>query len=440
LSDNAFDIVDRPEAVARPRASSRSGLSVSLVALVIALFGISGGVLWPLGINYEGVTGSAASKIHPFTYLTILIFGWTLLGSGHIVDFCIRTVQRTPASLLLIVSGLALFCQIVTRDGAGMAGAVDTYIGPALLVMLLGWANEGEMRKVEITLHVLMTINALLALFEFVTDSRLFPYRFDGELFPTDARSTALQGHPLTGAIVTACYVLALLNGGRLLASRFRIPMIVLQLCALVTFGGRSAIVVTLLLGLFYLISRGTDLFRGTKISLLGAAALALSVSLVPMIVDPPLSAGGFFDLLIGRFYSDGGSANARLEMFDLLSQIPLRALVFGPDLSLIEGLRRVSGLEWGIENPVVKTILYQGLLMATLLTTAVVLFISEVAGRCERGAWLPVLGFSILLMTAETIGGKTTLLAKLAVIVLTMYRPWSFAPSLMALRGRERR
>jgi hypothetical protein len=35
------------------------------------------------------------------------------------------------------------------------------------------------------------------------------------------------------------------------------------------------------------------------------------------------------------------------------------------------------------------------------------------------------MLAFSILLMTAETIGGKTTLLAKFAVILLTMYRPW---------------
>ena len=127
--------------------------------------------------------------------------------------------------------------------------------------------------------------------------------------------------------------------------------------------------------------------------------------------------------MLIGRFYSDGGSANARLEMFDLLSQIPLRELVVGPDLSLIDGLRRVSGLEWGIENPVVKTILYHGLFVTTLLATAVVLFLYEIASRCQHGVWLPIVGFSILLMTAETIGGKTTLLAKFAVIALTMYR-----------------
>ena len=428
LPENVFAKVDRPTHALT--SAARSELSFSLILLVVLLFAISGGVLWPLGINYEGITGSAASKIHPFTYLTVFVFGWQLLSSGHIIDFSLRTVKRTPASLLLIIAGAALFCEIVARHGAGMAGAIDTYLGPGLLVMMLGSADETEMRKVETTLHVLMAINALIALIEFATDSRLFPYRFDGELFPTDTRSTALQGHPLTDALVTACYLLALLTGGRSLPSRLKAPMIFLQLSALVTFGGRSAIIVSLLLGGVYLIARGKDLLRGTHVSLLGAAALVLAISLVPMLVDPPVSAGGFFDSLVGRFYSDGGSANARLEMFDLLSQIPFRDLIVGSDYSFVDGLRRVSGLEWGIENPIVKTILYHGLFIAILLTTAVILFLYEVAGRCHRGVWLPVLAFSILLMTSETIGGKTTLLAKFAVIVLTMYRPRSTALS----------
>ena len=427
MSENVSATIDRPVHGLNSGNTTRSGLSISLILLVVLLFAISGGVLWPLGINYEGITGSAASKIHPFTYLTVLVFGWQLLNSGHVVDSCLRTVKQTPASLLLIAAGVALFCQIVARHGAGMAGAIDTYVGPGLLVMMLGWAGEREMRKVEITLHVLMAINALIALVEFATDSRLFPYRFDGELFPTDTRSTALQGHPLTNALVTACYLLALLTGGRSLPRRWKIPMIGLQLLALVTFGGRSAIVVSLLLGGAYLMARGKHLLRGTRISLLGAAILVLSISLVPMVVDPPFSAGGFFDSLVGRFHSDGGSANARLEMFDLLSQIPFRDLIVGSDFGFVDSLRRLSGLEWGIENPIVKTILYHGLFMTMLLATAVILFLYEVAGRCQSGVWLPVLAFSILLMTAETIGGKTTLLAKFAVIVLAMYRPWSF-------------
>jgi hypothetical protein len=422
-SVSAFDTINHPRATSA-RCPVRSGYSFPLVLVVICLFGVSGGLLWMLGLNYEGITGSAASKIHPFTYLMIIVFGWRILRSGHIVDYCIGTIERTPASVLLIVAGLALFCQIIAHDGAGMAGAIDTYLGPALLVMLLGWASEREMRNVEITLHALMVINALMALIEFAMDYRFFPYRFDGELFEFDTRSTALQGHPLVNATVTACYLLALLNGGRSLPRQLKVPIVGLQFVALVTFGGRSAIVVSLLLTGLYMMTRVKHVLR-RRVSLLGAAAVALLLAAAVVVLVPPLSAGGFFNSLLERFESDGGSANARLEMFDLFAQIPLHELMIGPDLGLINSLRRVSGLEWGIENPVVRTILYQGMFVTLLLIVAVVLFLHEIARRCLRGVWLPMLAFSILLMTAETIGGKTTLLAKFAVILLTMYRPW---------------
>jgi hypothetical protein len=409
----------------------RFGFSLALVVLVVILFTLSGGVLWALGLNYEGLTGSAASKIHPFTYLVIFVVGCYALTARRVLSYFSQTVQRTPAGLLLVVAGMALFGQIVGRNGAGMAGAIDTYLGPGLLLMLLGWANETELRKVEVTLHTVMGINAAIALVEFATDTRFFPYRFDGEFFPSDARSTALQGHPLINAIVTACYVLALLNGGRALPTPLKIPMIGLQLAALVAFGGRSEVVVTLLLGCLFLLMRTRHLIRAPRVSLLGASGVVLLISLAPIAIIPPLSAGGFFDALLSRFASDGGSANARLEMFDLFSQIPLRDLLIGPDLDFVDGLRRVSGLEWGIENPIVKTMLYQGVFTTILLTTAVALFLREAASRCQRGVWLPLLAFSILLMTAETIGGKTTLLAKFIVIALSMYRPRSDPPSL---------
>ena len=423
-SMNTIAIIKKPLGTTSSRHAAPAPFSFSLVLVVVCLFGVSGGLLWELGLNYDGLSGSAASKIHPFTYLIIIVVGLQAIRSGNVVDYCIRTIKRTPASILLIVAGLALFCQIIAHDGAGMAGAIDTYLGPGLLVMLLAWAGEREMRTVEITLHTLMTINALMALIEFAIDYRFFPYRFDGDLFERDFRSTALQGHPLINATVTSCYLLALLNGRPSLPWLLRLLMIGLQFAALVTFGGRTAIVISIVLPLIYLMTRAKHVLRERIVSLPGAAAVVLLFSAIAVVLVPPLSAGGFFNSLLERFNDDGGSANARLEMFDLFAQIPLHDLIIGPNLDLVNSLRRVSGLEWGIENPIVKNILYQGVAVTLLLVVAVVLFLHEIVGRCQRGIWLPMLAFSIFLMTSETIGGKTTLLAKFAVIVLTMYRP----------------
>jgi hypothetical protein len=402
---------------------ARSRASLPIVATVVVLFAASGGLLWDIGINYEGLTGSAASKIHPFTYMVVLLSLWRMLTSGNLVGYGVRAAQVTPASLFLILVTLGLFVHIVVREAPGMAWVVDTFIGPALLLMLLAATDERAMRHAEIALHVLMTINALMGLYEFLAGTLIFPYRFDGEVFPFDARSTALQGHPLSNAAITACYVLALMTGGRSLPKHFKLPLIGLQAAALVVFGGRTAMVVVLVLGGIYGLFAMRRVLQLGRVPLLSAAIAVILFALLPIAVAG-LAGGGFFDSILKRFASDGGSANARIEMFDLFSHLTLGDLIVGPDTDLVDSMRRVNGLEWGIENPIIKTILYQGVFMTVFLTIAVCLFFREIARFCDRGIWLPMIGFVILLNSAEMIGGKTTILAKFVVILLCMYRP----------------
>ncbi|GJD96808.1 VpsF family polysaccharide biosynthesis protein [Methylobacterium iners] len=397
---------------------------LALVVTTIVLFAFSGGVLWHLGLNYDGLSGSAASKIHPSTYLAVFLVGWTVLASGNPVGAVVRTAQARPASLFLLCAGLILAAHIALRSGSGLAGSIDTFVTPALVVMVLASFGSDDLRALEKTLHAVMLVNALLGLAEFASGTLVFPYRFDGAVFPTDTRSAALQGHPLVNAFITSIYLLALLSGGgSLLAPALRFAMIVLQLVALVTFGGRSATVLVLLLGGAYALVAGFRVLRSGRVPLLGAG-LALVIGTVAPIVAVALAVGGFFDQLLERFVSDGGSANARVEMFELFDRIPLRDLMFGPDTALVDSLRRVSGLEWGIENPIVRMALYQGIVLTTLLTIAVVVFVTELVRRSRAGTFLPVLAFAILLNSAESLASKTTMLTKFAVLILVLYRP----------------
>jgi hypothetical protein len=120
----------------------------------------------------------------------------------------------------------------------------------------------------------------------------------------------------------------------------------------------------------------------------------------------------------------DGGSANSRIEMFHIFDDVSFRDLLFGPDPNLIQSQRWQHGLEAGIENPIVFTLLYQGILIAVLMTVAVTAFLFEVARNCVRGVWLPMLAFVILLNSAESLSTKTNMLTKFVVIVLCLYRP----------------
>jgi hypothetical protein len=418
-----------PAAGRAGQANARAGSSIDwltgfgLVGVVALLFAVSGGMLWLIGYNYDGLTGNPATKIHPSTYLLVLVFAWRACTFGNPVGYVVAIADRRPASALLAVMSIVLLVVVIARQRPGMAGMIDTFVAPALLVMMLAEGDEKTFARLRTVIHVVMTANALLALFEFATKTLIFPYRLDGEAFMTDLRSTALQGHPLSNATVTSIYVLALLSGSRSLSMPLRLCLIGLQCAALVAFGGRSAMVLTIVLGGCYMLLQGLRGLSTGRVNLLGAALGLILAALVPVAIAVAASYG-FFDALLERFVSDSGSANARVEMFELFNHLEWRDVIVGPDIDLIESLRRISGLEQGIENPVIRMVLYQGAFFTLLLFVGFALFMHEVARRCDAGIWLLMLGWLILLNTSESLASKTTLMTKFVVIALVLYRP----------------
>ena len=430
----------RPASIGRrfdapPRAGVGPGViaraeAVAFLLWTLALVGVSGGLLWALGLNYDGISGSAPSKIHPATYMAVALFGWVMLRAGNPVIPVAKALTRRPASVLLAVCGVLLLVLIAARGGTGLAGSIDTFVLAGLVPILLMDRDDAMLGRLETVFHLVMLANALLGLYEAVSGQRFFPFRFDGVAFETDARSAALQGHPLANATMTACYILALAKGGGRLPPPLRAGMIALQLVALVTFGGRSATVTTLVLG------SGVGLFalnrtlRSGRIPLAGAACACFALTLVPLAVAA-LAEIGFFDTLLSRFVSDGGSAQARVDMLAIFDAIPLRQLMFGPDLLQVSTLRRIYGLEWGIENSIISDVFYHGVLVTAVLVLAVGLYLTEVARTCRRGVWLPILAFVILVNTFEGLAGKTTMLAKFALMLIVLFPPVRRAPHL---------
>ncbi|TGD99500.1 hypothetical protein EU555_12940 [Methylobacterium nonmethylotrophicum] len=379
-------------------------------------------MLWVVGINYDGLTGSAAQKIHPATYLALLLLGWSLVHAGNPVANLRTAVERRPASVLLGIAGVGLALQISLRGGAGIAGAVDTFLLPALVCLLLLDCDAPTLRRLERTVHAVMTANGLLGLFEFVSGRQVFPYRLDGMLLEYDTRAMSLQGHPLPNATLTACYVIALCAGAGSLSAAARLAVIGLQLAALVTFGGRSGIVITLVLGGGLGLLALARMVRRGRIPLLGVAGAAFALPLLALALAA-LAGSGFFDALLARFANDGGSANARVVVLDLFAALSPREFVFGPDAGVIDTLRRMNGLQMGLENPIVRILLYQGAAMTGLLTVAFALFLWEVGRRCRPGIAMPMVAFVVLVNTYESLGGKTTILAKFVILLIALYR-----------------
>ncbi len=398
-------------------------LKKATVAGAVLLMAVSGGLLWDLGYNYDGLLGSPLTKIHPFTYFIFAALAWRALQSGDPLAYVQTALARRPAaSWLLVVSGFLVVVTIL-RGGPGMAGFIDTFAGPAALALLIDEFDETDLKPLRLTLHVVMTVNAAMALFEFATRHLIFPYRLDGVAHLEDTRSTALQGHPLINAALTAVYVLSLMAGAKSLPGWLRAGLIALQCAALVVFGGRTAIVVTLALTpLFVLYNLFATLRRG-RVSLLGAAAAAAGAPLVALAVMGVV-ASGLADPLLMRFVDDSGSAQARVIMFDMLSPFSLPQLLLGPDIAEVESLRRHFGLEQGVENPFIRMTLYQGGLVMAVVFASLVWFLRELLrGRGLRVIG-PVVAVAVLLNASESISVKTDILAKLVLIFVCLFPP----------------
>lgn len=395
----------------------------ALVPVVLALFVLSGGILWVLGYNYDGLTGSSVTKIHPATYLTLLIFGWRTVATGNSLGYFNHLTAQRPATMLLLAITLLVFVTVVLRGRPNMAGLIDTYVGACCLVLILSDADDRLMARLRLLLHVILTMNALLGLYEFATKNLLFPFRFDGQAFETDLRPSALQGHPLINAAVTSTYLLSLMSGAKDLPQARRFALIGLQLAALVAFGGRTAFVLTLLFGGLYGVRATYLSLRKGRVSLLAAAIAILFAGLAPVALTVLISQG-FFDALASRFISDGGSANARIVMFELFDHFSLSQIIIGPDIEVLDSWRRIYGLEWGIENPIIRMTLYQGAFVTLLLAVGFGLFMHEIAKVSRPGLWLPMIVWILVINTAESIASKTTMMTKFCVIVLCLYHP----------------
>jgi hypothetical protein len=391
--------------------------------IVLLLFTLPSGLLWDLGINYNGVTGSIASKIHPATYLTYFTFALLIVARRNPASFFVIFITRHPGALAFMLATLMLGAYIMLDGRKGIATVFDAYLIAAMLPVIAAELDTRDVARVEKLLHALLAINALLGLFEYAIDYRVFPTRFEGVTLELDRRSNGLLGHPLENAQLTGVYILTLLaGGGAAMPKALRPAAILLQLAAMVPFGGRTALLLTLALMALWLLPRLIGVLRGTRLSLPAFAAIAVVVPVLALGAGL-FAAGGFFDILLDRFADDGGSAKTRLEMFEIFNRLSAREILVGASSDMIDSIRHTLGLEWGIENPVVRLVLYQGLIFTAFLLASFVLFMTEIARRLRRGSAMAFILFLVVLNSYESIANKSLVLAQFVILMLAMFR-----------------
>ena len=419
-------IVTAASGTIRLRLPFAGPLIVKLMSVyIVLLFVVSANVLDLIGYDYSAIEGSPLTKIHVATYVLVLVSLVFVVSYPNTKDLFRYYLATKLGTIYFIFAATFALINIVAdrRNGFGMYFDTDLHL--FLCCMLLPFVPPASMDKLERFLHAFFAVNAFLAVIELVTGGNIFPlttYSPDG-LVTLEPRATALLSHPLHAATLTSVYIVSLLIGaGGSLRSQWRVPMIALQVVALLAFGGRTALLLTLALMTVVLAWQALRFTAGRTVSRNGVVATAAIVP-VGIAVVSALAYLGFFDQFLDRFTEDGGSARSRVLMLPLLQSFNWTDLLWGASTDFVRAQIYSFGLEWGVENPFFQMSVYQGVVVAFVILTGLLLVLYEAWRRLLPQAIFPIAIYLLLCNTFGSFAGRFINLSIFMIVVSTLFR-----------------
>lgn len=387
---------------------------------VLAIFTISPELLALLKVHYITSGGHFFEKIHPATYLCVVAFLLSLLRRGDPAGELNRMVADSKLLLVFFFACAMLMFQCVALKRP-FTGVIDTFVLPAVLALTLWNLSPGRRGPPTVALHAAIWINIALAFYEYISGHRLIPITLGKLHVVGDWRSTALLGHPLSAANVIAMYImgLALPVQGRN-RSLWLFPAIAVASSSLMVFGGRMGLVavVTVLgcLGLVQIV-RIICGARVTVPSVIAAVCGLMVVAAVALVV----AEAGIFDKMVERFGSDNGSAHARIATLHFIAAFDWRQLLLGTSPGYASAMQSMAGLEYGVENFWIASIVQFGIIQTALITIGLVCFFAELLRRSAPAALVPALFIVIIAAGSVSFSSKTTSLAAYVTLIVLL-------------------
>ncbi|MER2556690.1 MAG: VpsF family polysaccharide biosynthesis protein [Candidatus Competibacter denitrificans] len=383
---------------------------LACMGLILYLL-MSNNFLVSWGIPYDTPGGAFIFKLHPGTYLISL--GFMLLffqGSPRARWSELFTNAAAPLLLAAVVIGILIYT-LIRFGPSGNAFFIDSLLAPALLAVVLLDSPLPARRFVFWVILVLLTINALLAVGEAVTGWRLTPYMSgDQPIIDDYFRSTALGGHPLNNAVRTSMFLITCLILPRLLIL-FLIPLLV---AALMTFGGRTALILSLLVlmawGSYHFIH---GIVRRTFDVRLIFGLIFIAVILGGSVVGLTMGLG-----LGGRIFENlawDDSAQSRILIFKAFEYVRMDEWLWGMGpariLEIEDILRASTSLSY-LENFWLQLLMYLGLIWFFLLSSTLLGLIASLTWRAPSPLNLSAGLFLVLISTNNSLAVKSQDLA----------------------------
>ena len=393
-------------------------LAAGLMLLaIIATFTISSAVLTNWKIHYLTSGGNFYEKLHPATYFTVLAFSLLVMRSRGPVDEINRVFTEAKLLLVYLFCWFLLLTQMFVLERP-FTVIIDTFLLPVLIALVMWKLSPARRRPLTWAIHITILLNVVLGYYEYFSGHRLIPLTLGDVAVMGEWRSAALLGHPLTASGIVGAYILALVLRPAICPPLLvRLPLIAFSLGSLMAFGGRTSLVTVLtvigLVGGF----QALRLIRGKRTQLSTAIVAILVLFAAGALVFAALSLG-IFDKMLLRFSSDKGSTLARYATFSLLSHFDWNELILGPNPVRVNALQAQLGLNYGIENFWISSIVQFGIIHTALLTIGLICFFVELLRRSSRTVWAIVLLIIVIAASSVSFSSKNIQLAQFVILI----------------------
>jgi len=331
---------------------------------------------------------------------------------------------RTPAFMLCAVSILTMLIFFVSSGESGggeLSSILMTFLHPALLVLVLGYAGQNSISLICRFMPWLFIVNSALGLIEAATNFRTLPFVAAEVLVNFDPRPTALFGHPLVNSLLTGGWVLLLLMKAFKSTLRLRdVPVFALHIIAMLAFGGRAAFVTCVgVLALYVVIHSISRAWQGYGRKEFAKAVALISVAFLSV---PIILYSGAADGILSRVADSRGSNETRLAAFEMVQLLSPAEWLIGVPNATREYLLRTLGTEYGVEISWVGLLLSYGLPLTVLLLFSMFWILTSVGKKIgDQGAYA-TLYFAIVTFTSTSISGKTLIISAFLAMYVAMF------------------
>lgn len=395
----------------------------ALVALMLfVLFFFSAMFLARLGIHYEAAGGSKLEKIHIATYLAFMAFGFAALRRGNPLTYALELILKFPIPVYFMGLCFLMMVYAIKVQGNPFTLLIDTFVLTFLTLILIAEVKPSGRALLALGLHFFMLCNALLGIGEVLSGHRLTPFTLGSLEVIWDWRATAFLGHPLINSILTGSYALMLLYAtGNSVPRYLRFALAGIQVVALLFFGGRTSLVLTLAFigvggGLQFVKIMFGGTIRKTDFVL---GVLALPLAGAGLIVAYNI---GVMDQMLERFVSDDNSAATRFILFDMVNSIGLDELLFGVEPAKLRSMQWTEGTEYGIESFWFGFLFDYGLILSGFFFIGLGLFWFHLLQLKGKNGWIVMLFYVVVSSAAASLSVKSITFAAFVALFLLVF------------------